>query len=151
MRTYQMGERATAGHLIYTAFETEWLPQVGEGAEQRLPKNRFFLVKISIGNSGSSDQIAPSLSLLDDNGNSYPELTAGQGVRQWIGAIRKIKPTEAAQGNLVFDVAPRHYKLRIADEDDQQPALIDIPLSFGTELPDAPGATPEGKAATDKK
>ncbi len=58
-----------------------------------------------------------------------------------IGALRTVRPAEAAQGMVAFDGPPRHYKLRGADEDDQQAALIDIPLSFGAEPPASAPAT----------
>jgi len=47
------------------------------------------------------------------------------------------------QGNLVFDVAPRHYKLRVTDEEGQHTALIDLPLEFNAEAPDL--APPAGE------
>ena len=47
----------------------------------------------------------------------------------------RVKPAESAQGNLLFDAPPAHYKLRIADENEDHVAYIDIPLSFGAEAP----------------
>jgi hypothetical protein len=140
-----MGDRAEVGHLVYTAVETRWLPQIGEPPQSRVPKNRFLLVRVSVVNSSNSSELAPALSLVDDDGQTYPELSDAQGAPQWIGALRSVKPAEAAQGNVVFDVAPRHYKLRVVDENDEKAALIDIPLSFGTELP--PGEPLGTKAA----
>jgi hypothetical protein len=82
---------------------------------------------------------------VDDNGQTYPELTDAHDVPQWIGALRTVKPAEAAQGNLVFDVPPRHYRLQVPDEDNQAAALIDIPLSFGSELPATASQIPDAK------
>jgi hypothetical protein len=140
LRTFQMGERAEVGRLIYTTLETRWLTQIGEMPDAKIPKNRFLLIRVSIANSGSGDLLAPSLSLVGDDGQTIPELTDAQGAPQWIGALRSVKPAEAAQGNVVFDAPPRHYKLRVADENDENAALIDIPLSFGSALPPAPGS-----------
>jgi hypothetical protein len=56
-------------------------------------------------------------------------------VPQWIGYLRTVKPAESAQGNLVFDAPPAHYKLRLTDENEENPAYVDIPLSFGAEIP----------------
>jgi hypothetical protein len=145
LRTYAMGDRAELGHLIYTTLETRWLTQIGEEPETKAPKNRFLLIRVSIANSSSSDQLAPALSLVGDDGHTYPELTDAQGAPQWIGALRTVRPAEAAQGNVVFDVPPGHYKLRVSDEDDDKAALIDIPLSFGGGLPSAPAAGKDGK------
>ncbi len=82
LRTFQMGERAQVGRVIYTTLETEWLAQVGEPPQVRVPKNRFFLIRVSIANSGNSNQLAPALTLIDDGGQEYPELTDGQDIPQ---------------------------------------------------------------------
>jgi len=37
----------------------------------------------------------------------------------------------------VFDAPPAHYKLRVTDENEENPAYVDIPLSFGAEIPPA--------------
>jgi hypothetical protein len=133
-----MGQRVELGHIIYTVFETQWLTQIGEGPSARIPQNRFFLVRISAVNSGGTEEIIPNIAIEDDNGNAYSELSSGDGVPQWIGFLRQVKPADSAQGNLVFDAPPRHYKLRILDENSERAALVDIPLSFGAETPEVP-------------
>jgi Domain of unknown function (DUF4352) len=138
VRTYNMGDRVTIGHLIYTVFETQWLTHIGEGAEARVPQHRFFLVRMSAVNGGSGETLIPNVSLQDDAGNSYAELSNGEGVSQWIGFLRNVKPADSAQGNVLFDAPPRHYKLKVADESREQTALIDIPLNFSSETPDIP-------------
>jgi hypothetical protein len=135
VRTYQMGERVTLGPFIYSAFETQWLTHIGEESSSRIPKHRFFLVRTSIVNSTSKEILAPNLSLVDERGQSYPELSDGEGVPQWIGYLRQLKPSDSAQGNLVFDAPPSHYKLRVTDDTGERVALIDIPLSFNAESP----------------
>ena len=57
--------------------------------------------------------------------------------------LAQVKPAESAQGNLVFDAPPAHYKLRITDENEENPAYVDIPLSFGAEVP-PPEVPPPG-------
>jgi Domain of unknown function (DUF4352) len=136
--TYPMGEKVMIGHLSYTVFETEWLTQLGDESAPRIPQNRFFLVRTSIVNSGGSDVVSPNLTVEDDHGHVYRELSDGDGVPQWIGYLRQIKPADSAQGNLVFDAPPGHYKLRVLDEDGNRAALIDIPLSFNAETPQVP-------------
>ena len=137
-RTYAMGEKVLVGHLNYTVFETQWLPQLGDQAAPRVPQNRFFLVRASIVNSGASDVVAPNLTIEDDSGHVYREVSNGDGVPQWIGYLRQIKPADSAQGNLVFDAPPAHYKLRVLDEDGEHSSLIDIPLTFNAETPGLP-------------
>ena len=147
VRSYSLGEKAPVGHIIYTVFETQWAPQLGEPPAARIPEHRFFLVRMTAVNSGSAEVIVPNVTVENDQGNSYPELQNGDGVPQWIGYLRTVKPAESAQGNLVFDAPPAHYKLRVTDENEENPAYVDIPLSFGAEIPPAelPAPGPEKK------
>jgi hypothetical protein len=145
LHSYSLGEKAILGHIIYTAYETQWVPQFGDGPAARIPQHRFFLVRMSAVNSGGADLIVPNVTVEDDQGNSYSELQNGDGVPDWIGYLRQVKPAESAQGNLVFDAPPAHYKLRVTDEDGENGAYIDIPLSFGAEVPTPEVPAPGGE------
>jgi hypothetical protein len=138
VRTFNMGERIALGHINYQVFETQWLTHLGQGADQRIPKGRFFLVRMSVLNSGGADMIAPNLSVEDDSGNSYPEISEAEGVPQYIGFLRSLKPAESVTGNALFDAPPRHYKLKIKDETGEKTAYVDIPLAFVSETPEVP-------------
>ena len=138
VRTYNMGERISLGHISYQVFETQWLTQLGDGADQRIPKGRFFLVRMSAVNSAGGDVIVPNFTIEDDSGNSYPEMSEADGVPQYIGYLRSVKPGESATGNALFDAPPRHYKLKIQDETGEKIAYIDIPLAFTSETPEVP-------------
>ena len=140
-----MGEKVVLSGLIYTAFETRWLTQLGEDPTPHLPQNRFFLIRMSITNSGSTETMAPALVLVDDTGKTYDELKNGEGAPQWMGYLRQIRPADSAQGNALFDAPPQHYKLRVTDESGDRIALIDIPLSFNAESPET--VRPGDKAA----
>lgn len=139
-RTYPMGEKVTLGHVVYVVYETQWLTHLGAGTDQRVPQNRFFLVRLSAVNTGAQDIIVPNFTIEDDTGKTYPELSGeqAQGVPQYIGYLHKVKPAEAAQGNAVFDAPPQHYRLKVTDEEGDKTAYIDIPLSFTSESPDVP-------------
>jgi hypothetical protein len=136
VRTYNMGEKVELGHINYQVFETQWMPQIGEGAEARIPKQRYFLVRIAAINSGGADVMVPTMTIQDDSGTVYNELSDGTGVPEWAGYLRNVKPALAARGNIVFDAPPRHYKLKVTDESGERTALIDIPLNFGAETPE---------------
>jgi Domain of unknown function (DUF4352) len=136
--TYEMGRRVSVGHLVYTVFETQWLTQLGTGADVRLPEHRFFLVRLSVVNGGSEQLAMPNLTLEDDQGTTYDELPNGDGVSQWVGYLRQARPAESIDGHIVFDAPPKHYKLRVYDETGDHSALIDIPLNFNSEAPSAP-------------
>jgi len=133
-----MGERVQLGSLTFSVFETEFLPQIGDGPAPRIPQNRFFLVKMSVTNGGSDTINVGAFQVEDDAGKVYPELSNGEGVPEWIGYLRPVKPAESAQGNALFDAPARHYKIRVHDETGEKAALIDIPLTFDAETPDVP-------------
>jgi hypothetical protein len=133
-----MGDRIELGHLVYTIYETRWLPQIGEGPSARIPQNRFFLVRMNVGNTSTNELLVPNLTIEDDKGNTYPDLSNGDGVPQWLGYLHPVTVAQAAAGNAVFDAPPAHYKLHITDETSQIAALVDIPLSFRSETPDIP-------------
>ena len=133
--SYAMGQGAAAGHLVYTAFETQWLNRLGEGTDARIPQNRFFAIRMTIHNQGGGSAMVPNFAVEDDAGNSYAEQTDGGQLAQWMGILRQVNPGDTLQGTVLFDVAPRHYKLRVYDENSQQSVLIDIPLTFSQDSP----------------
>jgi hypothetical protein len=141
LSTYVMGEKVQLGHLSYTIFETQWMTHLGDGANARVPQNRFYLVRMSAVNGGAGDAAVPNPTIQDDHGTVYEELSNGDGVPQWAGYLRTAKPADSVQGNMVFDAPPGHYKLKLTDETGTKAAIIDIPLSFGAETPEvvAPG------------
>jgi len=135
---HRMGERVTAGSLVYIVIEDQWKAQLGQGADARVPKDRFFLIRLSVVNGGSTELMVPTLTLLDDAGQTYPELSNGDQVPDWTGYLRRVKPAETLQGMVVFDVPPKHYRLRLTDETSQKSHDVDIPLNFTSDTPDMP-------------
>ncbi len=140
---FAMGEKVELGHIIYTVFETQWMTQLGSGLDAKVPENRFFLVRLSAANSGIAEVLVPAMTVVDDDGKAYAESRNGEGAPNWLGILRQAKPAEAAQGNVVFDVPPRHYKLRLADENEQKTALVDLPLTLTSDAPELPMRIPE--------
>lgn len=138
VRTYPMGDKVTMGPVIYTVFETQWLTHIGVPPDEKVPQNRYFLVRMSAVNSSGSDVMLPSMTVQDDRGKSYAELTSDVGAPQWVGSLRQVHPADSVAGNLVFDCPPGHYKLRIEDELTGHAALVDIPLTFTSETPEVP-------------
>lgn len=135
--TYNMGEKVRTGAVTYTVFETQWMTQFGTGVTARVPQNRFFLVRMTAVNGGSSDAIIPNFTIEDDQGKTYEELSNGDGAPQWVGYLRSAKPADFVSGNIVFDAPPAHYKLHLADDAaGTHKAIVDIPLSFGAETPE---------------
>ena len=50
-----MGDKVETGQLIYTVFDTQWLPALKAGDKERVPTNRFFVVRLSVLNSGGAE------------------------------------------------------------------------------------------------
>ncbi len=133
IQTYNLGDRVEAGPLVYLAYDTHWYLSLGSPESPRIPANRFLVIRMSITNGGAVDSHVPTLTLIDDAGQSFNELADGSGVPDWMGIARKIKPIESDKGTVAFDVAPKHYKLRVSDETEQIVAYIDLPLNLGSD------------------
>ncbi len=141
-RTYRMGETVQAGPLIYTISQTEWLDQLGEGLNARLPKNRFLVVRLSITNSGVRRIVVPGVEVVDAQGRSHAELDDAQGLDEWMGVLRSLDPAQTEHGKVVFDVASGSYRLRVADDGDpeeRKTALVELP--YQAPLPVTPNTS----------
>jgi len=130
VRTYPLGEKVTLGHLTYVAIQTQWYPALGDGPAARTPRNQFLLVRMSVSNGGSAEAAVPNLSVEDSAGNRFRELNDGEGVPNWIGALRLLASADSLGGDALFDVPTGHYWLNILDEDGQHEARIDLPLNL---------------------
>ena len=147
LATFSMGTQVAATPLIYTIVDSNWAADLDTPSGPRLPKNRFMVVTLTVTNSGGAEAGVPLLSLIDSRGNVYMEEQKGDGVTQWLGYLRIMKPAETDQGKILFDVPPGAYKLRVSsggDPEEEQAALVDIPFraekdpSVGTPQPTAP-------------
>lgn len=140
--TFNIGERAQVGPLIYSVIDSQWMVSIGEGASQRVPKDRYLVVNLSVVNSGGKeDQNIPSFALIDDAGQTFNEIDDGSGVPHWLGTIRTVRPADSLEGNILFDAPPKHYKLKVSEEGQNRYAYIDLPLNF-TPPPSVEGAAP---------
>jgi hypothetical protein len=84
--------------------------------------------------SGAEVLSVPALNLIDDSGHVYSESIDGWNMPAWWGLIRKVKPADTIEGNILFDAEPKSYKLRLEDESDAgQTATVEMPLRFGPE------------------
>jgi hypothetical protein len=128
------GEKAPAGHLTYSVLDSQILPQITEaGDTPRVPKERFIVVQIAVSNSGNTDANIPGVTLEADSGTTYNELTDGNGVQGFLGVLRHAGPLQTIRGAIVFDAPAAHYRLRFADENDENEILADLPLTYAHE------------------
>ncbi len=137
-KIFSMGERAKAGSLIYTVTEAEWLDRLGEEPNVRVPEHRFLAIRLSVTNSGAATSGIPTLSLVDSRGERYPEQTSGEGLTEWLGFLRQVKPADTERGRVLFDVPAGGYRLRVvndAEPENERAALVEIPLELGPAIP----------------
>ena len=133
--TYPLGDKLTLGPVAYRAIETQWLNQLPQEPTPRVPQNRFLLLRLSAENHAESEVLIPALVLVADNGANFTELSSGEGVPDWLGILRRVKPGQTVQGNVIFDAPPQHYRLRFTDENSEGTAWVDIPLNLSPEPP----------------
>jgi hypothetical protein len=131
--TYSTGDKASVDKLTYSVVDTQIFPHLGDPASPRNPQNRFYVVDLSVSNSGSSDAPIPGMELIDDGGKVYDELADGSGVQRWLGVVRRVQANQTEQGAIVFDAPAGHYKLKLTDDTDASDVFVDIPLSFAHE------------------
>ena len=139
VNVYRMGEKVQVGPLIYNIFETSWLPQIGKGPQARTPAHRFLVMHVTIVNSGAEKLPVPSFKLVDESGGVYNESMEGQDVAHWLGMIRNLKPADTLEGNVLFDVDPKSYKLKLDDGSETGTVqMVDLPLQFEAQEPLTP-------------
>jgi hypothetical protein len=130
-RAFPLGSAVVVGPLTYSALEVEWRDSLDGQFGQRLPKNRWMLVRMTVTNGGGADQTCPLLTVVDSKGETYLEDDKGEGVRQWLGLIRILKPAETLEGSILFDVPPGAYTLRVTtggDPEREVTSNIEIPF-----------------------
>ena len=131
--TYMNGDKASVDRLTFSVVDNQVFTRLGTDQNARLPQNRFYVVDLSVFNSGSGDAAIPAMTLVDDSGKTYDELTDGSGVARWLGVVRHVAANQTETGAVVFDAPASHYKLKLTDDTDPQDVFIDLPLSFVNE------------------
>lgn len=97
----------------------------------RLPERNFLLVHLSVTNGGGQTASIQFLSVENSRGDHFPESENGQGVDNWLGVLREVKPAETEEGWIVFDVPQNTYRLQIVDHGDaanERVAYVELPL-----------------------
>jgi len=135
---FSMGDRVPVGQMTYSVVESEWKTQLGESFKVRSPENRFLLIRISVTNGTGTDASIPLFTLEASNGQTYRELSNGEGVVNWFGLLRTISPGQTQQGAILFDVPLTSYKLRVPDIADpglERYVTVQIPLRLDSDVP----------------
>ena len=149
--TYMIGDKAAVEKLTYSVVDNQVFTRLGEEQNVRLPQTRFYVVQLSVFNSGSSDAAIPAMTLVDDSGKTYEELTDGTGVPRWLGVFRHVAANQTETGSVVFDAPASHYRLKLTDDTDAADIYVDLPLSFVNEQmkKQLTEGAPDGRQATD--
>jgi hypothetical protein len=130
---FRMGERVQVGQLIYTVLDTEWMDQLGNPPDLRIPRHRFMAVRVSVTNSGATTSGVPAMVLIDNSGVTHAEVNDGTGLTDWLGYLRIIKPADTLHGRVLFDAPAASYRMRLsndADPDEAKVANVEIPLDL---------------------
>ena len=96
--TYNMGERVEVKGVVYSVLDAEWLPSIGEGADQKLPKHRFLVLRVAITNGTGAQVNVPFLSLEGGKGDPIMEVDDAKGLPQWLGIVRLVNPAQTEDG-----------------------------------------------------
>ncbi len=132
-KVYQMGEPVRTGPLVYTVLDTEWFDQIGDAAAPRLPHHHFLSVRFSVTNTGSLTSGIPPLSIVDSQRVTYAELNDANGLPEWLGYMRGVRPAETLHGRILFDVPTGDYRLKVTDDaepENRSSATIQMPLEL---------------------
>lgn len=133
---YPMGERATNGPIVYNVVQSVWKTQLGDLLSTRTPQNRFLLITLSATNSGGQEVALPFFTLEGPGGKEIKELENGEGVENWFGLLRTLKPAETQQGIILFDAPLTSYRLRLTDGGEpgtEKLVWVEIPLRIDTD------------------
>ncbi len=112
---HTIGDKVLLAPLTYVVVESDWYTQLGDAFKVRSPEQRFMEVTLSVTNGGGSEVSIPLLTLESSGGQTFVESDNGEGVENWLGLIRNIKPGETQQGKVLFDVPLASYRLRLTD------------------------------------
>lgn len=135
--SYQPGEVIAAGSLTYNVVQSSWRTELGDPLKRRTPQNRYLLITLAATNKGHESAAIPFFTLEGEGGQEYKEIEDGAGAENWFGLIREIPPQDTRQGNLVFDVPLKSYRLRLSDggaPGAEKYVWVDIPLNLDTDL-----------------
>ncbi len=134
-KTFKMGERAPVGLLTYNILEASYFTQLGDSANSKIPEKRFLVIRMAITNGGAKEAEIPLFKLIDEKGVEQQESQDAGFLSGWFGLIRKVGPTQTEEGRILFDVAPKSYKLEITDGAEagkEQLGFVEIPIDFDT-------------------
>lgn len=133
---YPMGERAVDGPITYNVVQTVWKTQLGDLLNVRTPQNRFLLITLSATNGGGQEVALPFFTLEGSGNKELKEQETGDGVENWFGLLRTLKPAETHQGIIVFDAPLTSYRLRLTDGGEagtEKSVWVEIPLRIDTD------------------
>ncbi len=114
-RRVGLGEDATVGVFTYRVLSAQWQDRIGRGENAVVPDARFYVVYLTVTNSGKEPLTFPRARLVDAAGRQYPESPKARERGIGLGSLRAMSPGFTLNGSLVFDVPPGAYTLILSD------------------------------------
>jgi hypothetical protein len=129
-KPFPMGAQVNVGKLVYMVVDSQWRDVLESPDGALAPKHRYLLLNITVTNNGDEESGVPLLHLVDSAGTETIEESKGDGVPQWLGYLRILRPGETKSGYILFDVVPGNHRLRVGtggDPEKEVTASIEIP------------------------
>jgi hypothetical protein len=112
-----MHQPFSIGYWSYLCHDTYWTPILGgfspESAERA--NAAFLVINIEVRNEDMSASTIPVFQLVDEEGRTYDESSAGAMSQGFFSVFEKLNPGVSKRADIAFDVPPnRHYSLLVS-------------------------------------
>ena len=132
-KPWQMGEKVPLGPFTYSVIESEWKTELMTSKGRMDPKQRFLILKLTVGNGAAERKALSFLQIRNDKGEEFSEVQDLEGMAGWMGILRDIPPAGSDTGIIVFDAPLGHYRLVLNDggvAGEERTSLVDLPLNM---------------------
>lgn len=129
--TYNIGQPFSVGYWSYVCNRAFWTPWLGSDPYAMERANaEFVVIDMTARNDDTSSSTLPLFHLMDKDGRTYDESSAGALSAGFFSVLEGLNPGVSKRGNVAFDVPPdRQYILVVSGgiESDKR-ALVPLPV-----------------------
>jgi hypothetical protein len=112
---YTLGQSVSIGYWSYRCDNAEWTGMLGNGFTAERANAAFLLLDLTVQNNDKSASILPPFHLVDTEGRTYDESSAGAFAEGFFSPLEKLNPSVSKRGHVVFDVPrDREYRLQVS-------------------------------------
>lgn len=144
--TFAMGQQFSIGYWSYLCNSAYWTPYLGYDPETLERANaEFLVVNITARNDDTSASTLPPFHLMDAEGRTYDESSAGALSQGFFSGLEQLNPGVSERGNVVFDVLPdRRYVLVVSGgiESGKQAIVVLPEHTSSNDVQTGPGVSP---------